>query len=223
MQYPCHNLGTGLDFATAKTYLKSRRTNIKRFWRELVVEGETPTPATPLANDAPSHDLISPRNRGVMLRWLEGQSIEDIANRLHLPVERVQRVLKLRAVKEEITRLQQLTNDEWVKDRIATLAHEAIDTVRDVMRGEITNELRFKAAKELLDKTPVLRPPKDGIGKAIGEGIGDAIINRLAQLEGEHRDREAKDTIETSFSEVEDTTPSTLRPEPDEIPSSGSK
>ncbi len=146
-------------------------------------EGETPTQA-PLPEAAPSRDLISPRARGVMLRWLEGQSVEDIANRLHLTVERVQRVLKLRAVKAEITRLQQLTNDEWVKDRVASMAHEALDTVRAVMRGETTSELQYKAAKTVLDLTPALRPPKDGIGKEIGAGIGDAIINALARLDG---------------------------------------
>jgi len=153
------------------------------------------------ANDAPSHELISPRNSGIMCRWLEGQSVADIAARYALTVDKVRAVLRLRAVKQEVQRLSQLTRDEWVKDRVAGLAAEALDTLRDTMRGENTNELRFKAAQKLLDLTPVLKQATD-LGKGIGEGLGDAIINRLAELDGAAR---AKATI--------DITPATLRPE----------
>jgi len=154
------------------------------------------------ANDAPSHELISPRNSGIMLRWLEGQSIDAIAARYTMTVDKVRAVLRLRAVKQEVQRLSQLTRDEWIRDRVGGLAAEALDTLRDTMRGENTSELKFKAAKELLDKTPVLKQQND-LGKGIGEGIGEAIINRLAELDGAARAQAA--TI--------DVTPATLRPE----------
>ena len=145
-----------------------------------------PPPPPPLpvgCNDAPSPDLISPRNRGVMLRWLEGQRPADIAATLQLTPKKVKAILCLRAVKQEIQRLSQLTNEEYIKDRVARMAEEALDTLRDAMRGSVTSELRFKAAKELLDKVPVLRAPSGEFGRSIGEGLGEAIINRLAQLE----------------------------------------
>jgi hypothetical protein len=153
------------------------------------------------ANDAPSRELISPRNSGIMLRWLEGQSVDAIAARYAMTVDKVRAVLRLRAVKQEVQRLSQLTRDEWIKDRVAGLAAEALDTLRDTMRGENTSELKFKAAKELLDKTPVLKQASD-LGKSIGEGLGDAIINRLAELDGAARAQAAIDV-----------TPATLRPE----------
>lgn len=140
--------------------------------------------------ESPSHDIISPRNRGVMLRWLEGQLPDDIALRMHIDRRTVDKVLRLKAVKQEIRRLSQLTSDEYVKDRVARMAEEAIDCLRDTMRGENASELRFKAAKEILDKVPALRPPAPGqLGHDIGVGLGEAIITRLAQLESETKQK----------------------------------
>lgn len=138
--------------------------------------------------DSPSTSFISPRNRSVLLRYMEGQSIEQIAQVVHLPVEKVRAVLQLRAVKQEILRLGQLTNDEWLKDRLTGLAQEALDVIRDTMRGEQSSDLRYKAAAALLDKNPVLRAATQGsLSKELGVGIGEAIINRLAELEGAAR------------------------------------
>lgn len=141
------------------------------------------------ANDAPSHDIISPRNRGVMLRWLEGQKPADIAVALNISELVVNRVLRLKAVKQEIRRLSQLTSEEYIKDRVARMAEEALDTLRDTMRGVNFSELKFKAAKELLDKVPALRSPTGEFGRGVGEGLGEAIITRLAQLESEARSK----------------------------------
>lgn len=156
------------------------------------VPGEDCHPAGPpqrseSSNDAPSHDIISPRNRGVLLRWLEGQKPGDIAGTLGITQGKVTAILRLKAVKQEIQRLSQLTNEEYIKDRVARMAEEALDTLRDAMRGSVTSELRFKAAKEVLDKVPALRAPSGEFGRSVGEGLGEAIINRLAQLEAEAR------------------------------------
>ena len=160
------------------------------------VKGEECHPAGPPATaqvsagsvrEAPSVDIISPRNRGILLRWLEGQSPADIALQLGVTRVTVDKVLRLTAVKREIQRLTQLTSDEYIKDRVARMAEEALDTLRDTMRGKNASELRFKAAKELLDKVPALRAPTGGLGHDIGQGLGEAIINRLAQLESESK------------------------------------
>lgn len=161
---------------------------------------EAPVPAT---QDAPSTSFISPRNSAIMLRYLEGQSIGDIAVRFRLPEAKVRAVLQLKAVRQEIQRLGGLTRDEWIKDRISGLAIEALDTIRDTMRGENTSELRFKAATKVLDATPVLREATKnaGIGHDIGTGLGEAIINRLAELEGQERAR--REAIDVTPAEEE--------------------
>jgi transposase len=136
--------------------------------------------------ESPSPDIITSRNRGVMLRWLEGQSPDEIAQRLNIDRRTVDKVLRLKAVKREIRRLSQLTSEEYLKDRVSRMAEEALDTLRDTMRGANASELRFKAAKELLDKVPALRPaPPGSIGHDIGVGLGESIISRLAQMEAD--------------------------------------
>ena len=132
----------------------------------------------------PRHDPHFVRNRDVMLRFLEGQAPGDIAHDLRLDVKQVNAILKRQPIKLEIQRLAGLANDRYVQERIDTLSIEALDVVRDTMRGENFNELRFKAAKEILDKNPLLKAgTQQDAAHALGAGLGEAIITRLAQLE----------------------------------------
>jgi hypothetical protein len=121
---------------------------------------------------------------------LEGQLPDDIAQQLGVERQTVDKVLRLKAVKAEIQRLTQLTGDEYIKDRVARMAEEALDTLRNTMRGENASELRFKAAKQLLDMVPALRAPAGGIGYDIGQGLGESIITRLAQMESEAKTKQ---------------------------------
>ena len=124
------------------------------------------------------------RNRDVMLRFLEGQSPENIAVDLRLEVKQVRAILRRQPIKAEIQRLAGLANDRYVQERVDTLSIEALDVVRDTMRGVNFNELRFKAAKEILDKNPLLKAnQREDAAHALGAGLGEAIITRLAQLE----------------------------------------
>ena len=156
--------------------------------------------------ESPSPDIIAPRNRGILLRWLEGQQPDDIARQLGVERRTVDRVLRLRAVKQEIKRLTQLTSTEYIKDRVARMAEEALDTLRDTMRGQNSSELRFKAAQAVLDKVPALRAPVGEFGKDIGAGIGEAIITRLAQMEAEaaQQKQEQKQVIDVTAEDAAD-------------------
>jgi hypothetical protein len=72
--------------------------------------------------------------------------------------------------------------------KVKARSHEALETVTDTMRGEVSSELRFKAAKDLLDRNPDLQPKRDeGLG-AIGAGMAEYIIRELARKrkEDEH-------------------------------------
>lgn len=124
------------------------------------------------------------RNRDVMLRFLEGQSIEQISFDLRLEPKQIKAILRRAPIKREIQRLAGLANDRYVQERVDTLSIEALDVIRDTMRGQQFSELRFKAAKEILDKNPLLKANAQGSGlKELGEGLGEAIINRLTQIE----------------------------------------
>ena len=151
---------------------------------------------------APRLDPHYVRNRDCMLRFLEGQSVEQIAQDLRLEAKQIKAILRRQPIKQEIQRLAGLANDRYVQERIDSLSIEALDVVRDTMRGQYFSELRFKAAKEVLDKNPLLKANAAGAGlKELGEGLGEAIITRLAQLESE-KARQAEEVDVTPKEEV---------------------
>lgn len=151
--------------------------------KEEVLAGTPNLPAVPdLPRDAGKHFV---RNKDVMLRFLEGQSLEDIAAAKQITLGQVKGILRRSDIKGEIQRLAMLANDRYIQERVDGLTIEALDMVRDTMRGVNFSELRFKAAKEMLDKSPILRQKADGALDEVGRGIGEAIITRLAQLESE--------------------------------------
>lgn len=125
------------------------------------------------------------RNRDVMLRWLEGQSPSEIAVEKQLAPATVASILRRPEVLREIQRLSELSNEKYLQERVDALVIEALDKVRDTMRGVNGSELQFKAAKDLLDRSPVLKAKTDGALGELGAGIGEAIVNRLAQIESE--------------------------------------
>lgn len=128
------------------------------------------------------------RNRDVMLRYLEGQSIDEIAEAKFIPAARVKAILGTKYVREELQRLATLANDRYVQERIDALTIEALDKVRDTLRGANPSELQFKAAKEILDKNPLFKQKTDESGlRELGAGLGETIITRLAQQDAERR------------------------------------
>jgi carbamoylphosphate synthase small subunit len=142
------------------------------------------------------------RNRDVMLRFLEGQSIPQIAADKGLDEKQVKAILRRQPLKAEIHRLAGLANDRYIQERVDMLTIEALDTVRDTMRGENSNELRFKAASKVLDHSPILKAKEQTALGAIGSGIGEAIIRHLAKEDADAaRVRQA-----TNITEVENET-----------------
>jgi transposase len=127
--------------------------------------------------DDPQTELpskIVPRNRLIMMRYLEGQQIEAIAEIYGLQVSTVRQILNSPLVKQEMTKIA-----ETVGTRIANLSDEAIDLVRDTMRGQNNSELRFKAANSLLDRNPELKPKSDV--QSMAEGLGEGLIRALGK------------------------------------------
>jgi len=119
---------------------------------------------------------LEPRNREIMLRYLENQEVEDIAEHYNVSVEVVKRILNETNIKGEIERLRKLTNEQFIEERVKGLGEEAVDTIRDTMRYA-GGELKFKAAKDLLDRHPVFRNKDEN--KDFEKGLGEAVIRRL--------------------------------------------
>lgn len=120
-----------------------------------------------------------PRNRDVMLRFLEGQEIEEIAEYYGLTPNTIHGVLSSPLIQQEMLTITSKA-DEKLRDRIARLGSEAVDVLRDTMRGRNGNELKLKAAKELLDRHPEFEK-KSSLADEAAQGLGESIIRELAR------------------------------------------
>lgn len=124
------------------------------------------------------------RNKEIMLRSLEGQSLEAIAEVTNLEPQAIRNILNSDAIKPELLRLQGELGKDIVQ-KVKARSHAALETVTDVMNGELFSELRFKAASKLLDLNPDLKPKQDDVAGAIGAGLGEYIIRELAKRKRE--------------------------------------
>ena len=146
-------------------------------------------------DNLPSKQL--PRNRLIMLRFVEGQTVEEIASYFDLQPSTISGILNSPLVRQEMEKLSQ-THVE----RIMNLTDEAIDLVKDTMRGSIGSELRFKAAKEILDRNQDLNPRKSDardLVEGLGEGMVRAIGKQLREMEGK---KDESNTLDVGSGQV---------------------
>ena len=126
------------------------------------------------------------RNRLVMLRYLEMQSVEEIADAMGMEPSSVSAILGRPEVRAEMDQLSQTT-----VQRVTNLADEAIDKVRETMRGRSNSELQFKAAKDLLDRNPELNPKQPGGVKEMAEGLAEGLIRAIGKEKAVERPLDA--------------------------------
>ena len=154
------------------------------------------------------------RNKEIMLRALEGQSPEAIAELYDLEPQTIKNILNSPLVQQEMLRLQgELARD--IVGKVKARSHEALETVTDTMRGEIHSKLRLDAARDLLDRNPDLQPKRDEGLSAIGAGMGEWLVRELAKKRNE---REAANDGATDIT-PEGASPGPLQPPTD--PSEG--
>lgn len=142
----------------------------------------------------PSKQL--PRNRQIMLRFVEGQTVEEIATYFELQPSTIHGILNSPLVRQEIEHLS-----HTAVERVANLTDEALDMVKDTMRGKVGSELRFKAAKDLLDRNRELNP-KQSDAKEMMEGLGEGMIRaigkQLREMEKKPNEIPSSDTTGTA-------------------------
>lgn len=120
-----------------------------------------------------------PRNRSIMLRFLEGQDPQEISSYYGLEVATIRGILNSPLIQQELLSITSKA-DEKLRDRIARLGTEAVDVVRDTLRGVNGSELKLKAARELLDRHPEFERKQSGADEAMA-GFGESIIRELAR------------------------------------------
>ena len=139
-----------------------------------------------MSENLPSKQL--PRNRLILLRFVEGQSVEEIAEYFELQPGTIHGILNSPLVRQEIERLS-----HNAVERVSNLTDEALDLVKDTMRGKVGSELRFKAATRILDYNPELNPKKSearDLVEGLGEGMIRAISKQIREMEKKPQEEE---------------------------------
>lgn len=95
--------------------------------------------------------IYEPMRRDILYRWLERQTVEDIARVYGISPRSVKKILRDPDVREEQERITKLMT-QHMSTRMELMVPEAIEMIRDTMRGVNNDELRLKAAKEILDR-----------------------------------------------------------------------
>lgn len=132
-----------------------------------------------LAEEAPAPlditTVRTPRNRLIMLRYAERQSIPEIAAAFGLSPVTVSNILRSPLVQQELAKIT-----DRLTDRVVRLGDEALDLCVDTMRGANMSEMKWKAAKDLLDRNAELAP-KSQSGEAMMAGLGEGLIRELGR------------------------------------------
>ena len=144
----------------------------------------------------PSKQL--PRNRLIMFRFVEGQSVEEIAEYFELQPGTINGILNSPLVRQEIERLS-----HNAVERVSNLTDEALDLVKDTMRGKVGSELRFKAATRILDYNPELNPKKSE-ARDFGEGLGESMIRALGKQIREIEKKPQEEEVVMEAQEIKD-------------------
>src|SRR3990167_1818503 len=144
----------------------------------------------------PSKQL--PRNRLIMFRFVEGQSVEEIAEYFELQPGTIHGILNSPLVRQEIERLS-----HNAVERVSNLTDEALDLGKDTMRGKVGSELRFKAATRILDYNPELNPKKSE-ARDFGEGLGESMIRALGKQIREIEKKPQEEEVVMEAQEIKD-------------------
>jgi len=136
--------------------------------------------------------LVSPRTQEIMRRLHRGQSARRISDSLGIKLKTVQQICRRKDFKaafklfaeERDKRLAQRTLDAAIPALEVARASqlEAIDTILELMRGSESEEMRFKTAKDVLDRVTTAGPQKQQPSVHIDTFMQQNIENGLSEL-----------------------------------------
>lgn len=124
------------------------------------------------------HKDYEPMRRDILYRWLERQPVDEIAKIYGVSERTIQAILRMPAVVDEKERILKLMT-QHMSTRLELLIPEAVDTLKDTIRGSNVSELKLKGAKEVLDHAKSMQK-QDSSGDAVKD-LGAAIIRELSK------------------------------------------
>jgi len=138
--------------------------------------------------------------RDILYRWLERQPVEEIAKVYSISPRSVKKILRDPDVLEERDRITKLMT-QHMSTRMELMVPEAIELVRDTLRGANNDELRLKAAKEILDRAASFQKES---GDSTSKDLGAAILRELGKVAATKLAQHAPEVDVTPASETTD-------------------
>ena len=133
-----------------------------------------PLPAeAELANTAPvkwEPKQLNPRHREIMRRLLEGASYRIIAEEMGIHVQTVMLVATSKLFISELSKMESEADFNVIK-RAESLSHEALDTLKNIMRFGKSELARKSSADSILDRAGYSKVEKKLIGIVNGEDV----------------------------------------------------
>lgn len=141
---------------------------------DLIELNPKPEPAeAELANTAPvkwEPKQLNPRHREIMRRLLEGATYKTIAEEMGIHVQTVMLVSTSKLFIAELTKMEAAADFNVIK-RAEALSHEALDTLKVIMRHGKSELARKSSADSILDRAGYGKVEKKLIGIVNGEDV----------------------------------------------------
>ncbi len=147
---------------------------------------ETPTPM-----ELPSKIAI--RNQDVLWRYLEDQSVDEIALYYKVETQTIYKILRIPRIQEQLLEWQKKIELD-ISTRMELLAVEAMEEIRTQMRSEdSTNGAKRDCAKLILDRSkPFHRKEETGAPRGFWEALVSQIGKANAPVEDKNVPEEPK-------------------------------
>lgn len=136
--------------------------------KPLPAESENPANATQPTKWEPKQ--LNPRHREIMRRLLEGANYRMIAEEMGIHVQTVMLVATSKLFISELTKMEEQADFNVIK-RAEALSHEALDTLKNIMRFGKSELARKSSADSILDRAGYAKVEKKLIGIVNGEDV----------------------------------------------------
>ena len=113
---------------------------------------------------------LNPRHREIMRRLLEGANYRTIAEEMGLHVQTIMLVATSKLFISELSKMEAEADFNVIK-RAETLSHEALDTLKNIMRFGKSELARKSSADSILDRAGYSKVEKKLVGIVNGEDV----------------------------------------------------
>jgi hypothetical protein len=143
----------------------------------LITDNNAPAPQLAEAENATKYgegrwepDVLKPRHREILRRVFEGSSYQDIADAMGIHKQTVMLVATSKLFREELAKMESRA-DYTIVSRADSMANEALDKIKTLMRSSRSEFLQKQCAERILDTAGYSKVERKILGIVTGEDV----------------------------------------------------